>query len=183
MSRCSFATLVAAALLSVVAAARAQPAGFKVLAEESAGSLVAGAIGMVAGGLGVLAADRVMSGRVLPPTMGMAALYPFGCMSGTGLVGRWTDQRGKNWAALAGALVGMGVGVTAMRLIGPGDAGVFFPLVLTPAGAVAGYNLSRPGMLLSGRRVLPGGLGVRMDADRDGNEVTELEVRLLNVRF
>ncbi len=186
--RCGFPLFVFPVLLLAfaapgTAAAQAEPgepAGFAILAKETGGSVLGGVVGGAAAGLVVFAVSRVSGAG--NPALGALACYPFGCMFGTGLVGQWNDQRGRNWAALVGALVGLGAGCGVWRVV-ESDAGVIAPLCLAPVGAVAGYNLSRPGMWLSGRRVMPGGLGLR--TEHDGNEilVTALDVRLVNVRF
>jgi len=161
--------------------------GVTILA-EAGGAVVGGAI--TGAGLGVmLLLVRVpFSGDYSGiANLGLGAVvgYAAGCPLGTCGAGALLGQTGRFLPALLGSTAGMAAAV-GVALLGADDAFLVSAAVLPPAGAVIGYNLSRPKTADEGsfldRFELPVSSIERARGD-EGNVCMAVSIRLATVRF
>jgi hypothetical protein len=126
---------------------RRAPLSILLAAQLVAGfALGAGAayLGSVLGGL-VVAADPAGFRDVVAMIGGVLLGYPLGVGLGVWLVGRLLGARGRLWATMLGAYLGVGAVLLAARLFVTGDflVGWLLMVALSLAGACAGYHMSR----------------------------------------
>jgi TM2 domain-containing membrane protein YozV len=137
---------------------------------------------------------RAWWGKALTAFMGMAL---GGSSWLTGVIIDGIDRRcnfvaphGDGGSAILGFYAGVLASLPAMLLIGQATnsaLALISPLVLLPpAGAVIGYNLSRPkdgGRFSFNSRLEPSRLGIRQERLPDRSELTVYDARLVTVRF
>lgn len=157
-------TVIAVCLLSSVPSAAAEPESPEQAAEATTSGAAAGTrdaerswrparigVEVVLGGLlgtagflgGMLAADGLVSTGEPPLLALIAAAGPpiLGSSLGAWLGGMLMNGSGSYWAALAGAVVGLGIGYPIAAL-SQSPWGYLLPLSLPVVGAVLGYELS-----------------------------------------
>jgi hypothetical protein len=175
--------------------------GFGLLAAETGGGLLLGAVGTAGLYCGLVAAwtkpgddiEHQLMARVFGGLISVVLVYPVGCAAGTTIVGGVREQGGNFGLAYLGALVGLPVGYG----IGAGGDAIsggspilrwsFIALgcLAPPVGATVGYNLIRnpePGLGRLDQRLLMPSIGLR--SEPAGKEtMVALDMKLLTVRF
>jgi hypothetical protein len=127
-------------------------------------------------------------------TAGAAAGYALGCAAGTWFVGSLANgEKGSFTGALAGAAVGGVIGAPISLGIVYYGPSILTPyisvlpyMVLTAAGSVVGYNLSRPKAKASGStgfQLMPPVLALGTERLLSGRNSPTVRARLLNVSF
>lgn len=125
------------------------PPALLLVAQLLAGfALGAGAayLGSVFGGL-LVATDPSGFRDIVAMIGGVLIGYPLGVAGGVWLVGRLLGARGRLWAAMLGAYLGVGAVLLITRLLVTGDffIGWLLMIVLGLAGACVGYHMSGRG--------------------------------------
>ena len=152
------------------------------------GGLALGALGFVIGGSSPDFTSSGGQGTAWVTIAGGSVGYAAGTGLGAWAVGRRAKQEGKAGGAFLGAAAGLAVGA---GIAGLGGATKFYPLIglafaAPPAGAVIGYNISRPkgegSRSFNGRLELPQ-LAVRQERLADRSGVTVYDAKLVSVRF
>jgi hypothetical protein len=119
-----------------------------------------------------------LGGFVIGTASGIALGYPCGCVLGTQTVSGWQDCEGNAGRAYAGAYLGMLIAIPVVLLSPPGGAVV--AAVLSPAGAVIGYNTGeRP----VSTRLAPPALAVCTRPGPGQQTHRAFDCRLLTVSF
>jgi hypothetical protein len=168
-----------------------------ILLVEGSGAVLGGAA--CAAGFGFLLARiydpsedvwKTFGGTVLGGSLG----YPVFCGVGCWAAARLVKQQGSLAGAVVGGLAATPVGLTVawvgtlVERLPPGSikSSPFYvaAALIPPAGAVLGYNLSRPkaGQSRSSRLVAPE-LLLGAATNQDGSPCPMLDLRLVNVRF
>ena len=164
---------------------------------EGSGAVLGGAA--CAAGLGFLLGRlydpsedvwKTFGGTVLGGSLGYPVFCGVGCWGAAKLV----KQQGNLTGAVVGALAAMPVGLTIawvgtlVERLPPGSiksSPIYVAAALVPpAGAILGYNLSRPktGEVRSSRLGIPE-LLIRIAASEDGSASPVLDFRPVNIRF
>jgi hypothetical protein len=120
-------------------------------------------------------------GALLGGAAGALVGYPLGCGLGATLVGTATHADGNTGAAYGGAYGGLALGALAGLVSRNWGVGLVGAGVLTPAGAVIGYNTGVSSSL--GARIAPPTLAYRSRLGPDQQRYTTFDCRLVTVRF
>lgn len=156
-----------------------------ILIAEAGGGLVTGSIlgaGLGLGLVGLTGSFGTLK-AVIPLAIGGATGFALGCPVGVWGVGTLAHQDGKFETAFYGSALGLAGGLG----LGVISGGVLLPtvLVLSPVGAVIGYNRGRTGNDDVSRRLrldLPS-IGIGRTLDTEDRWQPVLDVRLVNVRL
>lgn len=167
------------------------PAGPGVLAAEAG----AGLLGTVLVGVGFAAAVLAVTGESmdsgawrapLPVVAAVGVGAPLGAGAATWLAGNMMHQDGRFGPALLGAYAGLPVaaGVFYLSTLAKSDPLMVLAALAPAAGAVIGYNLSRPCNCVFGDvRLLPPYATARTGLFDKGVRATTVTVNLLSLRI
>jgi hypothetical protein len=122
-----------------------------------------------------------LGGLIIGGAAGVTLGYPLGCGLGATLAGRALDVEGNRGAAYGGAYAGLALGALAGLVSRNWGVGFVGAGVLTPAGAVIGYNTGVSSSL--GARIAPPTLAYRSRLGPDQQRYTTFDCRLVTVRF
>ena len=167
------------------------PAGPGVIAAEAG----AGFAGAVLVGAGLAAAALAVTGESLDsgatraplPVVAAAAVgAPIGAGAATWLAGNAMRQQGRFGPALLGAYAGLPVaaGVFYLSTVTKSDPLLVLAALAPAAGAVIGYNLSRPcNCVFGGTRLMPPYATARVALLDRGERSTTVTLNLLSLRI
>lgn len=191
------ATLISGAAVGADPSSDIPPLDPGIILVEGSGAVLSGAA--CASGLGFLLAGlydpsedvwKTFGGTILGGSLGYPVFCGVGCWASAKLV----SQQGRLGGAIIGALAATPIGVTVawvgtlVERLPPGSiksSPIYVAAALIPpAGAVIGYNLSRPRteLVRSSRLDVPG-LLLRTEPGENGSFHPVLDFRLVNARF